>query len=185
MGKAYASIDGRLRKWIESQPVFFTATAPLAADGRDLSPKGWAGTLGVLDESTLACPDFGGSHAETIAHLRENGRITLMRCVFGVRSRAMRTSCLGQAWRPPSSQGAAHFAASTRGERRLLSLAPWGAGVVTVVAGEGVPGVPGHECFARRSGLSHFGSSRFSRCRCPTPHSLGVSQRQEGVADFL
>lgn len=44
--------------------------------------QGRAGTLGVLDESTLACPDFGGSHAETIAHLRENGSITLMWCAF-------------------------------------------------------------------------------------------------------
>lgn len=48
----------------------------------NLSPKGRAGTLGVLDESTLACPDFGGSHAEAIAHLRENGRIRLTWCAF-------------------------------------------------------------------------------------------------------
>lgn len=41
---------------------------------REPVAQGPGGTLGVLDESTLACPDFGGSHAETIAHLRENGR---------------------------------------------------------------------------------------------------------------
>lgn len=83
MGKTYERIDGRLRSFIEAQPVFFTATAPLAADGHvNLSPKGRAGTLAVLDELTLAYLDFGGSHAETIAHLRENGRITLMWCAF-------------------------------------------------------------------------------------------------------
>ncbi|MFI9082365.1 pyridoxamine 5'-phosphate oxidase family protein [Streptomyces sioyaensis] len=83
MGKTYESIDGRLREFIESQPVFFTATAPLAADGCvNLSPKGRAGTLAVLDELSLAYLDFGGSHAETIAHLRENGRIALMWCAF-------------------------------------------------------------------------------------------------------
>jgi hypothetical protein len=83
MGKTYERIDGRLRSFIERQPVFFTATAPLDRAGHvNLSPKGRAGTLAVLDELTLAYLDFGGSHAETIAHLRENGRITLMWCAF-------------------------------------------------------------------------------------------------------
>ncbi|MGW0391408.1 pyridoxamine 5'-phosphate oxidase family protein [Streptomyces sp. NPDC003042] len=83
MGKHYERIDGRLRTFIEEQPVFFTATAPLAGDGHvNLSPKGRAGTLVVIDEQTLAYLDFGGSHAETIAHVRENGRVTLMWCAF-------------------------------------------------------------------------------------------------------
>ncbi|MEO3975259.1 pyridoxamine 5'-phosphate oxidase family protein [Streptomyces sp. CAU 1734] len=78
-------IEGRIRAFIEEQPVFFTATAPLAGDGHvNLSPKGRGGSLIVLDELTLAYLDFGGSGAETIAHLREegNGRITLMWCAF-------------------------------------------------------------------------------------------------------
>ncbi|MEU2749184.1 pyridoxamine 5'-phosphate oxidase family protein [Streptomyces collinus] len=83
MGKTYERIDGRLRTFIEAQPVFFTATAPLAADGTvNLSPKGLAGSFAVLDELTVAYLDFAGSNAETIAHLRENGRITLMWCAF-------------------------------------------------------------------------------------------------------
>ncbi|MBV6702556.1 pyridoxamine 5'-phosphate oxidase family protein [Kitasatospora aureofaciens] len=83
MGKQYEYIDGRLRQFIERQPVYFVATAPLSADGHvNVSPKGRAGTLVVLDELTLAYLDFGGSTAETIAHLRENGRITLMWCAF-------------------------------------------------------------------------------------------------------
>ncbi|MFB6617126.1 pyridoxamine 5'-phosphate oxidase family protein [Streptomyces sp. NPDC085524] len=83
MGKLHDRIDGRLRKFIEDQPVFFTATAPLSGDGHvNLSPKGRAGTLVVIDEQTLAYLDFGGSGAETIAHVRENGRITLMWCAF-------------------------------------------------------------------------------------------------------
>lgn len=83
MGKLYERIDGRIRTFIEEQPVFFTATAPRADDGHvNVSPKGRSGTLVVLDESTLAYLDFGGSGAETIAHLRENGRITLMWCAF-------------------------------------------------------------------------------------------------------
>ncbi|WP_329567261.1 pyridoxamine 5'-phosphate oxidase family protein [Kitasatospora sp. NBC_01266] len=83
MGKSYDRIDARLRSFIEAQPIFFTATAPRSDDGHvNLSPKGRSGTLAVLDELTLAYLDFGGSHAETIAHLRENGRITLMWCAF-------------------------------------------------------------------------------------------------------
>ncbi|MFE7410897.1 pyridoxamine 5'-phosphate oxidase family protein [Streptomyces laurentii] len=83
MGKTYERIDGRLRAFIEAQPVFFTATAPLAGDGTvNLSPKGLAGSFAVLDERTVAYLDFAGSNAETVAHLRENGRITLMWCAF-------------------------------------------------------------------------------------------------------
>jgi hypothetical protein len=83
MGKLYDRIDGRLRAFIEEQKVFFVATAPLAGDGHvNISPKGRDGTLVVLDEQTVAYLDFGGSHAETIAHLRENRRITLMWCAF-------------------------------------------------------------------------------------------------------
>ncbi|RKE20943.1 pyridoxamine 5'-phosphate oxidase family protein [Streptomyces sp. TLI_171] len=83
MGKTYERIDARLRAFIERQPVYFVASAPLSADGHvNLSPKGRSGTLAVIDELTVAYLDFGGSHAETIAHLRENGRITLMWCAF-------------------------------------------------------------------------------------------------------
>lgn len=83
MGKTYERIDGRLRAFIEAQHMFFTATAPLAADGTvNLSPKGLTGSFAVLDERTVAYLDFIGSNAETIAHLRENGRITLMWCAF-------------------------------------------------------------------------------------------------------
>ncbi|HYJ68989.1 MAG TPA: pyridoxamine 5'-phosphate oxidase family protein [Nocardioidaceae bacterium] len=83
MGKVYERLDQRLRTFIAEQPVFFVATAPLAGDGHvNLSPKGRSGSLAVLGEDTLAYLDFGGSHAETLAHLRENGRITLMWCAF-------------------------------------------------------------------------------------------------------
>ncbi|MFD5702893.1 pyridoxamine 5'-phosphate oxidase family protein [Streptomyces lasiicapitis] len=83
MGKTYERIDGRLRTFIEEQPIFFTATSPLAADGTiNLSPKGVTGSFAILDKLTVAYLDFAGSNAETIAHLRENSRITLMWCAF-------------------------------------------------------------------------------------------------------
>lgn len=83
MVKLHERIDGRLREFIEAQHVFFVATAPLAPDGHvNVSPKGLDGTFVVLDEQTVAYLDLTGSGAETIAHLRDNGRITLMFCAF-------------------------------------------------------------------------------------------------------
>jgi hypothetical protein len=82
MGKTYAEIDERLRAFLERQHLFFVATAPSGPTGRvNLSPKGFD-TLRVLGPREMAYIDYVGSGAETIAHLRENGRITLMLCAF-------------------------------------------------------------------------------------------------------
>ena len=83
--KVHDAIDGRLREFIVGQPVFFVATAPSASLGRghvNLSPKGMGGTFAVLGTHRVAYLDYHGSGAETIAHLRDNGRITLMFCAF-------------------------------------------------------------------------------------------------------
>ncbi len=81
--KIHERIDGRLREFIEAQPMFFVATAPTGPGGHvNVSPKGMVGTFAVLDERTVAYLDYHGSGAETIAHLRQNGRITLMFCAF-------------------------------------------------------------------------------------------------------
>jgi hypothetical protein len=83
MGREHEGIGERWREWIGRQPLFFVGTAPLAHDGHvNLSPKGPGGTLRVLDERTVAYLDVVGSGAETIAHLRENGRIVVMWCAF-------------------------------------------------------------------------------------------------------
>jgi predicted pyridoxine 5'-phosphate oxidase superfamily flavin-nucleotide-binding protein len=82
MGKIFNEIDTALRAFIESQKVFFVATAPANVDGHvNLSPKG-LDTLRILDPLTIAYMDFTGSGIETVAHLRENGRITIMVCAF-------------------------------------------------------------------------------------------------------
>jgi hypothetical protein len=83
VAKVFDGIDDKLARWLERQPVFFVATAPLAPDGHiNLSPKGTLGTFRVLDRDTVAYLDLTGSGAETLAHLRENGRVTLMFCAF-------------------------------------------------------------------------------------------------------
>lgn len=83
MGKVHERIDGRLREFVLAQPVFFVATAPSSPDGHvNVSPKGVAGSFAVLDDHTVAYLDLTASGAETIAHLRDDGRITLMFCAF-------------------------------------------------------------------------------------------------------
>jgi Pyridoxamine 5'-phosphate oxidase len=83
MGKVYPGIDDTLAAWIERQRLFFVATAPLAADGHvNVSPKGDLRWFRILAPNEVAYLDFVGSGAETIAHVRENGRIVLMFCAF-------------------------------------------------------------------------------------------------------
>lgn len=82
MGKTRSMIDEVARKFIEAQRVFFVASAPLDAGGHvNLSPKG-LDTFRILGPTTVAYVDFNGSGVETIAHLKENGRIVLMFCAF-------------------------------------------------------------------------------------------------------
>jgi len=82
MSQTYEQIDDKLAAWIKQQRVFFVATAPLAGDGHvNCSPKG-GDSFRVIDLQTVAYQDLTGSGAETIAHVRENGRIVLMFCAF-------------------------------------------------------------------------------------------------------
>jgi hypothetical protein len=82
MGKRIAAIDADLGAWIAAQRVFFVATAPSGDDGHvNCSPKGGE-QLRVLAPTTVAYVDRVGSGVETIAHLRQNGRIVVMLCAF-------------------------------------------------------------------------------------------------------
>jgi predicted pyridoxine 5'-phosphate oxidase superfamily flavin-nucleotide-binding protein len=97
VAKVFDAIDPQLREWIAKQHMFFVASAPLSGDGHvNLSPKGPIGTLRVLDEHTVAYLDLIGSGAETIAHLRENGRIVVMLCSFDGPPRILRLHGRGQ-----------------------------------------------------------------------------------------
>ena len=101
MGKCYDTIDDRLREFIERQRMFFVATAPLADDGHvNLSPKG-LDSLRVLGPTEVAYLDQVGSGAETIAHLRENGRIVVMVCAFEGPPNIVRLHGRGSVVEPP------------------------------------------------------------------------------------
>ena len=83
MAKIFDGIDERLQDWISRQRMYFVGTAPSGSEGHiNVSPKGPMETLRILDERTVAYLDLVGSGAETIAHLRENGRIVVMLCAF-------------------------------------------------------------------------------------------------------
>ena len=91
VGKTFDGIDERLELWIAAQSMFFVGTAPLDSDGHvNVSPKGPIEVLRVLDPHTVAYLDFVGSGAETIAHVRENGRIVIMLCAFAGPPRILR-----------------------------------------------------------------------------------------------
>jgi len=100
LGKVYDAIDEKLREFIGEQRLFFVATAPLSgSDLVNLSPKG-LDSFAVLDDHTVAYLDLVGSGVETIAHLRENGRITLMFCAFGGRPLIVRFHGRGEVVEP-------------------------------------------------------------------------------------
>src|SRR5258708_3794380 len=83
MATLFSGIDENLRAFIEDQPLFFVGTAPSGDDGLvNVSPKGYRDSFAVLDEHTVAYLDLFGSGAETIAHLKQNGRIVVMFCSF-------------------------------------------------------------------------------------------------------
>jgi hypothetical protein len=104
MAKVFPLIDDVLSAWLAAQPVFFVATAPLAADGHvNLSPRG-LDCFSVLGPLRVAWVDRTGSGAETIAHLRENGRIVLMFCAFSGPPKIVRLHGRGRVCLPGSPE---------------------------------------------------------------------------------
>jgi hypothetical protein len=99
VGQVFDEIDASLAAWIAEQPMWFVATAPLEADGRiHVSPRGHD-SLAVLGPHRVGWVDYTGSGVETIAHLRQNGRICLMFCSFGRRPRVVRLHGRGRSTR--------------------------------------------------------------------------------------
>src|SRR5579862_3735215 len=112
MSKVRDYIDAELAAWIRQQHLFFVATAPLSQEGHiNCSPKG-GDSFRVLGPMEVAFQDYTGSGAETVAHLRENGRIVVMFCAFDGKPNIVRLHGHGQVLTPDSSRFetlAAHF----------------------------------------------------------------------------
>jgi predicted pyridoxine 5'-phosphate oxidase superfamily flavin-nucleotide-binding protein len=127
MGRTYDGIPDRLGAWIEAQPVFFVATAPLSGDGSvNCSPKGNRGELRVLDPQRVAYVEQTGSGIETVAHLNENGRIVVMLCAFAGPPRIVRLHGRGHSAVPGTPEfdalAAGWPAASAVGVRSIIAV---------------------------------------------------------------
>jgi Pyridoxamine 5'-phosphate oxidase len=132
MGKVYPELNERLRKFIGRQSVFFVATAPcLTADGEgghvNVSPKGYRDTFAILGPLQVAYLDLTGSGAETIAHLGQNGKITIMFCSFEREPKILRLYGTGRVVVPGAPEWqelAGHFPAtgysSNQASRRAI-----------------------------------------------------------------
>jgi hypothetical protein len=96
MSKTYERLDETLKAFICAQKMFFVATAPLSAEASiNISPKGYD-SFAIVDDCTVAYLDLGGSGIETHAHVRENGRITIMFCAFDGPANILRIHGRGQ-----------------------------------------------------------------------------------------
>ena len=125
MAKLYEAIDAEMAAWMAAQPLFFNASAPLAANGHvNLSPRG-LDTLRVLGPLRVAYLDLTGSGNETAAHLQENGRITLMFCAFSATPRILRLYGTGRVVLPGDQEWGelrAHFPVHLPGVRQVVDI---------------------------------------------------------------
>lgn len=119
MGATRPSIESGVRAFIERQHMFFVATAPLSPDGHvNVSPKGYSACR-IVDKSTVAYLDLTGSGIETVAHVRQNGRITLMWCAFDGPPRIVRVYGKGEI-RPVDDPRCAGWFDPIAGERAIV-----------------------------------------------------------------
>lgn len=146
MGQLFEAIDDSLRRWIDAQPMWFVATAPLAADGRvNVSPRG-SDSFSVLGPHRVGWVDLTGSGVETIAHLRENGRICVMFASVDRRPRIVRLHGRGEVHLPGTAAfeevSALHpdhpstRAVITVDVERISDSCGWGVPVMDVVTDE-------------------------------------------------
>ncbi len=103
MGRAFETITDQMRSFVAEQHLFFVATAPSTGGHVNLSPKGYD-SFHILDDNRVCYLDLTGSGAETIAHVRENGRITFMFCAFTGKPNIVRFYGQGEVVRPGDEQ---------------------------------------------------------------------------------
>ena len=122
MARFYPVLEAKHRSFIAAQKLFFTATA--LSEGRiNLSPKGMD-SLRVIDAQCVAYLDLTGSGNETAAHLKHDGRMTIMFCSFDADPLILRLYGRGRAVRRQDAAWEtwrAHFPALP-GERQIIVL---------------------------------------------------------------
>lgn len=122
MADFYTALNERLIQFIGEQKVFFAATAP--NQGRiNISPKGMD-TFRCLDSKTVCYLDLTGSGSEASAHIKENGRMTIMFCSFALKPLILRLYGTGQVIRPVDDLWDKYFSHFTEipGLRHIIVL---------------------------------------------------------------
>jgi hypothetical protein len=176
MGRVYDEIDERLRTWIARQPLFFVGTAPTAGDGHvNVSPKGPIGSFRVLGPRSVAYLDLVGSGAETIAHLRENGRIVIMFCAFEGPPRIVRLHGIGQVLTPRDPQFEEFVDRFEQPENEQSRRAVITAELTRIADSCGY-GVPLMDCRGRRPHMDAWVSKKL---RVGGPDALEIYQREK------
>ena len=155
--KVLPSISPELSDWISQQPLFFIASAPLGGQGHvNLSPRGLDG-LRVIDPNQVAILDLTGSGNETAAHLRENGRVTIMFCAFTGPAMILRLYGEGEVVLPGDEDWAALrnlFADDLPGLRQIFRV------LVTRVQTSCGEGVPLMDYVGQRDGLLNWAKQK-------------------------
>ena len=101
MGVHGPVLDSSQIAFIRKSPLFFVATAPLSSDGHiNCSPRPVDSRFFVNSASEIGWLDLVGSGVETVAHLKENGRIVAMFCSFSEQPQVLRIHGTGQVFEP-------------------------------------------------------------------------------------
>ncbi len=101
MGVERPELSESQRDFIERSPMFFMATAPSGSQGHvNCSPRPVDWTFFVDSSRCVGWFDLVGSGIETIAHIKENGRIVLMFCSFGPKPLILRIHGYGTVFEP-------------------------------------------------------------------------------------
>lgn len=122
MARSYPALEARHRTFIAAQKIFFTATG--TGDSRlNVSPKGMD-SLRVLSDTRVAYLDLTGSGNETAAHLRHDGRMTIMWCSFDADPLILRLYGRGRAVHRQDAEWAElrHLFPDLPGERQMIVL---------------------------------------------------------------
>lgn len=177
MAKQYSEIDDRLRSFMGSQQMFFVATAPSGDGGHvNVSPKGLE-SFRIFGPREVGYLDYTGSGAETIAHLRENGRIAVMFCAFTGPPNILRLHGTGRVVEPQDAEFSSlvdEFRASGHpvhpGLRSVIRI---DVGRVSDACGFGVPR---YEYQEQRSQLAAWATKKSD--------SLGEYHREKNAASL-
>jgi hypothetical protein len=187
MPKFYDSLSQDLSDWALAQPLFFTASAPLTGKHINISPKGLpSSTFTIFSPTSCAYIDATGSGAETISHIYENGRVTIMFCSFGASPRIMRFFCTGRVveWDKPEFESLIGRMGKKRvdGARAVIVLSIWkvqtscGYGVPRIKQGElNVEKGKEEEAFQDRETLGHWAGKQLEK------NEMGVYQLKNNL----